>query len=262
MSELNPSVLSTDEVISALSSRKVSPEFVRRAKHDPRPPVRAMAARVERRVMEEAARLERLCVLERKLRGEGSLRIAGVDESGRGPIAGPVVAAAVILPADPFIPGIDDCKKLSPERRSELFEAINELAISIGVAVVESSEIDSTDILRATFRAMREAVANLSVRPDVVIVDGRDRPGCGVREIPVVKGDSKSLSVAAASIIAKVTRDRIMEDYDARFPVYGFSKHKGYGTAEHISALRKHGPCPIHRRSFRTVREVLGEEGR
>ena len=211
MSDMNPFDFSTDEAISFLNSRKVTPDFVSRAKRDPRPAVRATAVKAERRVRKEIARLERLQSLERKLRAGGALQIAGVDESGRGPLAGPVVASAVIFPPDLFIPGVDDCKKLTPERRSELFDAVNEMAISVGTAVVESSEIDSINILRASLKAMRQAVADLRVRPDVAIVDGRDCPGCGVREIPVVKGDSISLSVAAASIIAKVTRDRIME---------------------------------------------------
>ena len=180
-------------------------------------------------------------------------RIAGVDEAGRGPLAGPVVAAAVIIAPDRRIKGLADSKILTPERRDELFQVIGERAVAVGVGVVDHETIDRINILQATRRAMAEALTRLCVAPDLVITDFvalSDLP-CPQRNL--VDGDARCASVAAASIIAKVTRDRLMLDADARFPEYGFARHKGYATVEHLSALDRWGPCPIHRRSFAGV---------
>jgi ribonuclease HII len=177
--------------------------------------------------------------------------IAGVDEAGRGPLAGPVAAAAVILPRGFRLKGLRDSKELTAKKREKFFTVIAKSALSFGVGVVGNSKIDSINIYRASILAMRIAFEKLSKKPDVIIIDGPYKiPGVRVKQLPVIGGDSKSAAVACASIIAKVTRDRIMTAYDRRFPGYGFAKHKGYGTKEHYAALGRHGPCSIHRRSF------------
>ncbi len=176
--------------------------------------------------------------------------VAGVDEAGRGPLAGPVVAAACIMPRDAFIDGIDDSKRLSAAARERLYERITETAAAFAVAAVEHTVIDEINILNATKLAMRRAVEKLCITPDIVLIDAvkLDLP---VRTVSIVKGDAKSYAIAAASILAKVTRDRMMRRYDEEYPGYGFAKNKGYGTAEHIRALAELGPSPIHRRTFR-----------
>lgn len=181
--------------------------------------------------------------------------IAGVDEAGRGSLAGPVVAAAVILPPGVVLPGLADSKLLAASTRLRLAEAIQAVATSWAVAAVEAADIDSTDILRATLRAMAEAVGKLSPLPRLVLVDGSAAPPLPMPARAVVKGDRHVPVISAASILAKVTRDRIMEDWGVRFPVYGFSQHKGYGTAAHRAAIARHGPSPVHRRTFAGVRE-------
>lgn len=182
---------------------------------------------------------------------EGYSLICGVDEAGRGPLAGPVCAAAVILPVDLEIEGLNDSKKLSDARRRALYDVIVEQAVAYGIAMVDEKTIDEINILQATFLAMRRAVEQLAVTPALALVDGNREPDFD--EIPVrtiVKGDSLSANIAAASILAKVTRDRFMEEQDALYPEYGFAVHKGYGTRAHYDALRQYGPCPIHRRTF------------
>jgi ribonuclease HII len=188
-------------------------------------------------------------------------RVAGVDEAGRGSLAGPVVAAAVILPADVVLPGLTDSKLLSPAARTRLAEAIRAVAVAYAVAAVEASEIDATDILRATLRAMASAVRGLSVSPELVLVDGNVLPPLAVPARAVVRGDRLVPAISAASILAKVTRDATMTEWGLRFPVYGFSRHKGYGTAAHLTSIVSHGPCPIHRKTFAGVREHLGGPG-
>ena len=180
----------------------------------------------------------------------GALFIAGVDEVGRGPLAGPVVAGAVILPADHEILGLNDSKKLSEKRRTEMDRIIREQAVAIGLGVVSQKRIDEINILQATYEAMRLAIADLATEPDLLLVDAVTIPDIAIRQNPIVKGDAKSASIAAASIVAKVTRDRLMCKYDAVAPEYGFKDNKGYGSAAHIEALKKYGPCPIHRRTF------------
>ena len=189
---------------------------------------------------------------------EGIDLVCGVDEAGRGPLAGPVCAAAVILPRDLEIEGLNDSKKLSDKRRRALYEVITEQAISYGIAMVDEKVIDEINILQATFLAMRQAVKQLSEKPALALVDGNREPDFG--DIPIktiIKGDSLSANIAAASILAKVTRDRFMEEQDAIYPQYGFSVHKGYGTKAHYEALRAYGPCPIHRRTF--LKKFYGE---
>ena len=182
---------------------------------------------------------------------QGFELICGVDEAGRGPLAGPVCAAAVILPPDLEIEGLNDSKKLTEKKRDALYDIITEKALAYGIAMATEQEIDEINILQATFLAMRRAVERLSVRPSFVLVDGNREPDLG--DLPlktVVKGDSLSANIAAASILAKVTRDRYMVEMDARYPEYGFAVHKGYGTQKHYEALRQYDACPIHRRSF------------
>ncbi|MDO5407266.1 MAG: ribonuclease HII [Eubacteriales bacterium] len=182
--------------------------------------------------------------------------ICGIDEAGRGPLAGPVVAGAVILPEDCEILFLNDSKKLSEKRREELFVEIQEKAIAWNVGIVGPDVIDEINILQATYEAMRQAIAGLSVQPDLLLNDAVTIPGVAINQVPIIKGDAKSVSIAAASILAKVTRDHMMVEYDKLFPEYGFAKHKGYGTAVHTAALREYGPCPIHRRSF--IGKILG----
>ena len=200
------------------------------------------------RLEKELVRLDGMLLYEREYSGYSF--IAGIDEAGRGPLAGPVAAAACILPKDLKILFLNDSKKLSPMRRDALFDEIREKAVSFSVALAEPARIDEINILNATYEAMREAVAGLDPAADLLLNDAVTIPGIGIRQVPIVKGDAKSLSIAAASVLAKVTRDRLMEEYDALYPQYGFARHKGYGTAEHIRALKEYGPCPIHRKSF------------
>lgn len=184
---------------------------------------------------------------------QGYRFIAGIDEAGRGPLAGPVVASAVILPPDISIDGVDDSKKLSPEKRESLFDIIKEKALSIGIGIISSTVIDEMNILEATRKAMLNAVENLTITPDLIIIDGITPIKSSIKQLTIKKGDSLSQSIAAASIIAKVTRDRLMLDYDAKYPKYLFAKHKGYSTKEHLERIKEFGPCEIHRNSFKGV---------
>lgn len=176
--------------------------------------------------------------------------ICGIDEAGRGPLAGPVAAGAAILPPDCEILFLNDSKKLSEKRREELSVEIKEKAVAWSVGIVGPDVIDQINILQATYEAMRQAIAGLPVRPDLLLNDAVTIPGVDIMQVPIIKGDAKSVSIAAASILAKVARDHMMAEYDVLFPEYGFAKHKGYGTAAHIAAIREYGPCPIHRRTF------------
>ena len=200
------------------------------------------------RLEKELARLEAMKEFEREY--DGCSLICGVDEAGRGPLAGPVAAGAVILPKDCTILYLNDSKKLSEKRREELFLEIREKAVSYSVGIVGPERIDEINILQATYEAMRQAVSGLGVVPDLLLNDAVTIPELAIPQVPIIKGDAKSVSIAAASILAKVTRDHLMEEYDRQFPQYGFAKHKGYGTAAHVAAIREFGPCPIHRRSF------------
>ena len=176
--------------------------------------------------------------------------VAGIDEAGRGPLAGPVVAAAVILPKDIFLPFLNDSKKVTEKRRDVLFDEIKKNAIAYGIGIASNTLIDEINILQATYEAMREAINALEKIPDVLLVDAVHIPDINIKQVGIVKGDAKSVNIAAASILAKVTRDRIMAEYDKIYPEYGFASNKGYGTATHIAALKEVGPCAIHRKSF------------
>lgn len=194
---------------------------------------------------------------EKLAHAQGFTCIAGVDEVGRGPLAGPVMAAAVILPYGLAIPDIDDSKKLSHQKRELLFDVISDKALSIGIGLVEPDVIDSINILQATRLAMINAVEQLTPQPDYLLIDGITPINTAIPQKTVKKGDSLSLSIAAASIIAKVTRDRLMAEMDKLYPGYGFAGHKGYGSALHLDAIRRLGPCPIHRRTFGGVKEHI-----
>lgn len=201
----------------------------------------------------ELGRLSALQRLERELARRGYRLVAGVDEVGRGCLAGPVVAAAVILPQDCVLPGLDDSKRLDAKARERLEREVRRRAVAVGIGRVEAPEIDERNILRASLRAMRQAVEALVPQPEVLLVDAVTVPGVQRAQLPVVHGDALCASIAAASIVAKVHRDGLLGELARRYPVYGFERHKGYGTAEHWEALRRYGPCPEHRLSFEGV---------
>ena len=198
----------------------------------------------------ERARTEIMKEYEHKYEHLGYL--CGIDEVGRGPLAGPVVACAVILPKDCDILWLNDSKKLTAKKREELYDVIMEGAVSVGIGMASPERIDEINILQATYEAMRQAVSKLSVQPQLLLNDAVTIPGIQIPQVPIIKGDAKSVSIAAASIVAKVTRDRMMEEYDKVLPEYGFASNKGYGSAAHIEALKKYGPSPIHRKTFIT----------
>ena len=194
---------------------------------------------------------------ETKASYQGFKNIAGIDEAGRGPLAGPVVAAAVIFPSQVNIPGLNDSKKLSTKKRAELFPKIQEISVSYGVAVVCQKVIDKINILQAARLAMKQAVETLKITPGLLLIDGNQKIDSTLNQWAIVKGDSRSLSIAAASVLAKVTRDRIMDGYHKLYPQYEFNRHKGYGTRLHRNLIQEHGPCPIHRRTFKGVSEYI-----
>lgn len=211
--------------------------------------------RARLRLEKELARTKAMSVYEERFGDRGYL--CGIDEVGRGPLAGPVMAGAVILPKDHPILYLNDSKKLTPKKRDELYDVIMKEAVAVGIGSEDEKVVDEINILQATYSAMRKAILELDVKPDFLLVDAVTIPGTGIPECPIIKGDAKSVSIAAASIVAKVTRDRLMVQYDQIYPEYHFAKNKGYGTAEHIAALKKYGPCPIHRRSF--IQKILAE---
>lgn len=227
------------------------PAFIQRYEEDERAGVKKLVESAGKRLealKQERTRTEQLKLYERKYAEYHY--ICGIDEVGRGPLAGPVVAGAVILPKDCDILYINDSKQLSEKKREELYETIMERAVACAVGYASPERIDEINILQATYEAMREAIGKLSPQPDILLNDAVTIPGVDIRQIPIIKGDAKSISIGAASIIAKVTRDRLMVQYDSVFPEYGFAGNKGYGSAAHIEALKKYGPTPIHRRSF------------
>lgn len=219
---------------------------------DERAGVQKLLAQYKRKLQafaKEQERLENMLQFERQYGTEFHC-ICGIDEAGRGPFAGPVVAGAVILPPGLKIEGLNDSKQVSAKRREELFEEINEKAISVGIGMSSPARIDEINILQATYEAMQHAVEDLDVVPDLLLNDAVTIPQIPIKQVGIVKGDARSLSIAAASIMAKVTRDRLMVEYAELYPQYGFEKNKGYGSAEHRTALKEHGPCPIHRATF------------
>jgi len=200
-----------------------------------------------------------LWAFENEARKSGYSLIAGIDEAGRGPLAGPVVSAAVVLPETFCVDDVDDSKKLTPKKRLDLFPEIQKAALAVGVGIVEAETIDCINVLQAALLSMAKAVENLAIQPDYLLIDGPFQIPLDLPQNALPKGDSLSTSIAAASIIAKVTRDRIMADFDRIYPEYGFSKHKGYPTKAHRAAIRKYGCSPIHRKTFKGVKEYLTE---
>ena len=228
------------------------PDFIHEYINDGRPGVSKIIGVAQKRIEKlrvEQERIEKLKEFENKYWNQYEY-IGGIDEVGRGPLAGPVVTACVILPKDCSILYINDSKKLSASKRDELYEVIMKEAVSVGIGMVSEARIDEINILQATYEAMRQAIAESSVEPQLLLNDAVTIPGVNIKQVPIIKGDAKSISIGAASIIAKVTRDRMMTEYDSIYPEYHFASNKGYGSAEHIEALKKYGPCPIHRRSF------------
>ncbi len=198
----------------------------------------------------EKARYDNMCAYEKDAIKNGIEFIAGVDEAGRGPLAGPVVAAAVILPKGIFIEGLNDSKKLSYEKREKLYEIITKNALAYGIGMADEKCIDEINILNATIKAMEEAIAKLAPLPELILTDAVKLRNVAIRQLNIIRGDSLSVSIAAASVLAKVTRDRLICEMDSKYPDYGFANHKGYGTKDHIEAIKKFGICPIHRVSF------------
>lgn len=227
------------------------PFFMEEYKEDERAGVKALVRKAETEIAKREAELQRLQLM-RAYENEYDMCefICGIDEAGRGPLAGPVVAGAAILPKETQILYLNDSKKLSAAKRDELYEEIKEKAIAVGVGIVSPERIDEINILQATYEAMRIAIKELGVTPDILLNDAVTIPGVETKQIPIIKGDAKSVSIAAASIMAKVTRDRIMEEYDKAYPEYGFAGHKGYGSAAHIEAIKMYGASPIHRKTF------------
>lgn len=207
---------------------------------------------------EEKQRHRKLKKYENRAYRDGFRHIAGLDEVGRGPIAGPVVAAAVILPRNFFLPGVNDSKQVSPTRRREMAAEIKHKAIAWSAVAISSRQIDGRNILQCTREAMRICIDELSPRADFLLIDAVNLPNLGIEQYSIIKGDSLSISIACASILAKVERDAVMESYDRLFPGYGFAQHKGYATREHCMALERLGPCSIHRCSFEPVKSLLG----
>lgn len=221
-------------------------------KTDNRKAVQTIGAQYQKKIddhLNEVKRIKSLWDFEQPL-CEGYELVAGIDEVGRGPLAGAVVAAAVILPKNIEILGVNDSKKLSEEKREELFKIITEKAISIGVGIVDEKEIDEINILNATKKAMKIAIEQLEPKPDMLLIDAVVLADIDIKQESIIKGDAKSISIAASSIIAKVTRDKMIKEYDKTYPEYGFASHKGYGTKQHIEAIKKYGPLEVHRKTF------------
>ena len=228
------------------------PDFIEEYISDGRPGVSKIIGVAQKRMEKlrvEKQRIEKLKEYENQYWPDYDY-IGGIDEVGRGPLAGPVVTACVVLPKDCSILYINDSKKLSAAKREELCEIIMKEAITVGIGMNSEARIDEINILQATYEAMRQAISECKVQPQVLLNDAVNIPGVDIKQVPIIKGDAKSITIGAASIIAKVTRDRMMEEYDSIYPEYHFASNKGYGSAEHIAALKKYGPCPIHRRSF------------
>lgn len=252
MKEKGKSVSKIKEEFEAASFQELS-SLYEKYRQDERAGVQSLIRKYQKKeedLAREKERTEQMKAFEREYESRGY--VCGIDEAGRGPLAGPVVAGAVILPKDSPILYLNDSKKLTARKREELYDVIMEQAVAVGVGYASPARIDEINILQATYEAMREAVSGLSIQPDVLLNDAVRIPGLSIYQVPIIKGDAKSVSIAAASIIAKVTRDRLMAEYDRLMPEYGFASNKGYGSEQHIQALKKYGASPVHRRSFLT----------
>lgn len=244
------------EVEGIFAQGQVTEEFLTACQNDSRKAIGTLLRRYQR----EQADRERVAALydyEREFWAKDCEWVAGVDEAGRGPLAGPVSVAAVILPHDLYLPKINDSKKISAKVRDELYDEIMAKAVAVKAAFVDAQTIDRVNIYQATINGMYESIFGLAQAPQAVLIDAVKLENLDIPSLSIIKGDAKSASIAAASIIAKVNRDRLMDEYDKQYPEYGFAHHKGYGTAEHIAALRQYGPCPIHRKSFEPIRSMV-----
>ena len=250
MTEKKQSISAIREIFAAASETEL-PALYLEYEEDSRAGVQNLIQKYQKQeeaLKKERERTEQMKIYEHKYEDLGW--ICGIDEVGRGPLAGPVVAGAVILPRDSKILHLNDSKQLTAKKRDELYDVIMREAVAVGIGYASPARIEEINILQATYEAMREAISKLSVKPDVLLNDAVKIPQVDIRQVPIIKGDAKSVSIAAASIIAKVTRDRLMEEYDKVLPGYGFASNKGYDSAEHIAALKEIGPSPIHRQSF------------
>ena len=250
MTEKKQSISAIREMFAAASETEL-PALYLEYEEDSRAGVQNLIQKYQKQeeaLKKERERTEQMKIYEHKYEDLGW--ICGIDEVGRGPLAGPVVAGAVILPRDSKILHLNDSKQLTAKKRDELYDVIMREAVAVGIGYASPARSDEINILQATYEAMREAISKLSVKPDVLLNDAVKIPQVDIRQVPIIKGDAKSVSIAAASIVAKVTRDRLMEEYDKVLPGYGFASNKGYGSAEHIAALKEIGPSPIHRQSF------------
>ena len=258
MTMQRPSIKEIDAILSETPMERLQITCMY-YKQDEREGVKKVVEKHEKRLLlfrKELERMDTMMIYERKY-AEYNV-IAGIDEAGRGPLAGPVVAAAVILPKNRPILYLNDSKQLSAKKREELYDEIMKEAVSVGVGMAGEQKIDEINILQATYEAMREAVSKLDPQPDITLNDAVTIPDLTMRQVPIIQGDAKSTSIAAASIIAKVTRDRLMLEYDRQYPEYGFASHKGYGSQSHMEAIKKYGPCPIHRKTF--IQGILNHE--
>lgn len=246
------SVKEIKEIIENISTDEYM-KYIEILKIDERKSVQSLAVKMAKKldaIRREEERLEKINEFENEGYKKGYVYIGGIDEAGRGPLAGPVVASVVVFKQGTKIEGINDSKKLSEAKREELFDIIKKEALDYGIGIVNNEEIDEFNILNATYMAMKKALNCLKKSPDYLLIDAATIPGVDIAQNPIIKGDSKSISIAAASILAKVTRDNLMYQYDEMYPEYGFKGHKGYGTKEHYEAIEKHGITPIHRKSF------------
>lgn len=252
------------QITALLSQQDISLHIIERLKTDARISVKRIVSRWEARRQEaqqEVARIAALYKYERQFTCDGYSLVAGVDEAGRGPLAGPVIVAAVILPPDCYLEGLNDSKKLTSSQRERLYKEINNIAIAVNRCEVSAEIIDDINIYRATVGGMYNAISGLSTAPQAVLIDAVPLPQLTIPSKSIISGDQVSASIAAASIIAKVERDQIMNELDSQYPMYGFSRHKGYGTQEHMEVLAKYGPCPCHRQSFAPVRAAAIANG-
>ncbi|WP_295159065.1 ribonuclease HII [Selenomonas sp. AE3005] len=247
------------QVEALFAEQKITEEFLTLCRNDGRKAIGTLVRRYERQ-QQERQRVAELYNYERQFWAKGCEFVAGVDEAGRGPLAGPVSVAAVILPHDLYLPKINDSKKLSAKVRDELYDEIMDKALAIKTALVDAKTIDRVNIYQATINGMYESIFGLAQEPQAVLIDAVKLDNLPMVSESIIKGDAKSASIAAASIIAKVNRDRLMDEYDKQYPEYGFAQHKGYGTAQHIEALKKYGPCPIHRLSFEPIRSMVDRQ--
>jgi ribonuclease HII len=254
----NKSVKEIKEIVESLDTNMYL-EYIEILRMDERKSVKDIALKLAKKldsIRKEDERLELINAFENEGYKNGYTLIGGIDEAGRGPLAGPVVAAVVVFEPNTKIEGINDSKKLSEQKRNELFDIIKEKALDYGIGIVSNEEIDEFNILNATYMAMKKAINSLKNTPDYLLIDAATIPDIDIAQKPIIKGDSKSISIAAASILAKVTRDNLMYQYDEIYPEYGFRGHKGYGTKEHYEAIESVGITPIHRKSF--LKNILG----